>query len=48
LLAAALVEARERGCDISTLQATAAGAPLYERLGFERFGTIGMWEKRRA
>ena len=48
LLAAAMVEARERGCDISTLQATKAGEPVYARLGYERFGAIEMWEKRRA
>jgi GNAT superfamily N-acetyltransferase len=47
LLAAALVAARERGCDISTLQATKAGEPVYARLGYERIGEIGMWEKRR-
>jgi GNAT superfamily N-acetyltransferase len=48
LLAAALVEARERGNDISTLQSTKLGEPVYARLGYERFGAIGMWEKRRA
>jgi GNAT superfamily N-acetyltransferase len=46
LLAIALLEARERGCDISTLQATKAGAPVYGRLGYETFGSIEMWEKR--
>lgn len=46
LLAAALVEARERGNDISTLQATKIGEPVYARLGYERFGAIQMWEKR--
>jgi GNAT superfamily N-acetyltransferase len=46
LLAVAMREARERGCDISTLQATRAGEPVYARLGYEKFGTIGMWEKR--
>jgi ribosomal protein S18 acetylase RimI-like enzyme len=48
LLAAALVEARERGNDISTLQATKLGEPVYARLGYERLGRIEMWEKRRA
>jgi GNAT superfamily N-acetyltransferase len=48
LLAAALVEARDRGCDISTLQATKMGEPVYARLGYERLGAIQMWEKRRA
>jgi GNAT superfamily N-acetyltransferase len=47
LLAAALLEARERGCDISTLQATARGEPVYAHLGYQRFGAIGMWDKRR-
>jgi GNAT superfamily N-acetyltransferase len=46
LLSVAMVEARERGCDISTLQATQAGEPVYARLGYEKFGSIGMWEKR--
>ena len=48
LLAAALLEARERGNDISTLQATKMGESVYARLGYERFGAIEMWEKRRA
>jgi GNAT superfamily N-acetyltransferase len=48
LLAAALVEARDRGNDISTLQATKIGEPVYARLGYQRFGAIQMWEKRRA
>jgi GNAT superfamily N-acetyltransferase len=46
LMAVALLEARERGCSTSTLQATRAGEPLYARLGYEKFGSIGMWEKR--
>ena len=48
LLAEALLEARERGNDISTLQATKMGEPVYARLGYRRFGAIQMWEKRRA
>ena len=48
LMAAALVEARDRGCEISTLQATKMGEPVYARLGYKRFGAIQMWEKRRA
>jgi GNAT superfamily N-acetyltransferase len=48
LLAAAMVEARDRGCDISTLQATKLGEPVYARIGYQRFGAIEMWEKRKA
>jgi GNAT superfamily N-acetyltransferase len=48
LLAGALLAARERGCDISTLQATKAGEPVYARLGYQSLGAIGMWEKRAA
>lgn len=48
LLAAAMVEARDRGCDVSTLQATKMGEPVYARLGYRRIGAIQMWEKRRA
>jgi GNAT superfamily N-acetyltransferase len=48
LLAAALLEARDRGNEISTLQATKMGEPVYARLGYTRFGAIGMWEKRRS
>jgi GNAT superfamily N-acetyltransferase len=48
LLAAALLDARDSGCDISTLQATKLGEPVYARLGYERLGAIEMWERRRA
>jgi GNAT superfamily N-acetyltransferase len=47
LLHQALLAARERGLATASLQATRAGAPLYERLGFRDFGFIEMWELRR-
>ena len=46
LMRRALWDARERGCEISTLQATKLGEPVYERLGYESHGPIQMWEKR--
>jgi GNAT superfamily N-acetyltransferase len=48
LIRRAMADGRERGCEISTLQGTALGAPIYERLGYRRFGTIEMWERRRS
>jgi GNAT superfamily N-acetyltransferase len=47
LLHRALEDARERGCGTSTTQATKMGEPVYERLGYRKFGTIEMWERRR-
>jgi GNAT superfamily N-acetyltransferase len=47
LLHHALIDARERGCNISTLQATKLGEPVYARLGYQSHGAIQMWEKRR-
>jgi GNAT superfamily N-acetyltransferase len=47
LMCRALAEARERGLSSASLQATRAGAPLYERLGFRDLGYIEMWELRR-
>ncbi|HEX9967690.1 MAG TPA: GNAT family N-acetyltransferase [Solirubrobacterales bacterium] len=47
LLCHALAEARERGTRTASLQATKAGAPIYERLGFRDLGYIEMWELRR-
>jgi hypothetical protein len=44
----ALADARERGCDVSTLEATVMGRPVYERLGYRVLGTLEMWERRRA
>jgi GNAT superfamily N-acetyltransferase len=47
LMLRALAEARARGSLTASLQATKAGAPIYERLGFADFGFIEMWELRR-
>jgi GNAT superfamily N-acetyltransferase len=47
LLCSALDESRRTGMATSSLQATKAGAPLYERLGFLDLGYIEMWELRR-
>ncbi|HEU4944066.1 MAG TPA: GNAT family N-acetyltransferase [Solirubrobacterales bacterium] len=47
LMCLALADARERGLSSASLQATRAGAPLYERLGFRDFGFVEMWELRR-
>ncbi len=47
LVRRALAEARERGMATASLQATRAGAPLYERLGFRDLGFLEMWELRR-
>jgi GNAT superfamily N-acetyltransferase len=47
LMLRALAEARAQGALTASLQATKAGAPIYERLGFADFGFIEMWELRR-
>ena len=47
LLHRALWDARQEGCDISSLQATKLGEPVYARLGYQRHGAVQMWEKRR-
>lgn len=47
LLCRVLAGARERGLTSASLQATRAGAPIYERLGFRDLGFIEMWELRR-
>lgn len=47
LLLRALAEARREGLRSASLQATKAGAPIYERLGFADFGFIEMWELRK-
>jgi GNAT superfamily N-acetyltransferase len=48
LLTRALLDARERGCETSTLQATRIGRPLYARLGYRDLGAVEMWERRPA
>jgi len=47
LLEVALAEARERGMQTSTLQATKLGRPVYERIGYRDVGELQMWERRR-
>lgn len=47
LLRLALVEARERGCTTTSLQATSMGYPVYARLGYRDLGRVQMWERRR-
>jgi hypothetical protein len=42
----ALWDAAGRGCETSTLQATKLGRPVYERVGYEDFGALQMWEYR--
>jgi ribosomal protein S18 acetylase RimI-like enzyme len=41
--AEALLDARRRGYEIATLQASEAGMPVYERLGFVRVGWYERW-----
>jgi GNAT superfamily N-acetyltransferase len=48
LMTRAMADARERGCATSSLQATARGRPVYERLGFRDLGAIEMWERRQT
>ena len=48
LMRQGLWDAREGGCETSTLQATAAGRPVYERLGYRDLGALEMWEYRPA
>ena len=47
LLWAALAEARERGLETSTLQASLLGAAVYERLGYRVAGRLRLYERRR-
>jgi GNAT superfamily N-acetyltransferase len=47
LMAHALREAREDGYQTTTLQSSALGRPVYERLGYRDFGAGQLWERRR-
>ena len=47
LMRTALWDARERGCETSSLQATKKGEPVYARLGYRSHGALQMWERRR-
>lgn len=47
LMAHVLADARAEGFSSASLQATRAGGPLYERIGFRDLGFIEMWELRR-
>jgi GNAT superfamily N-acetyltransferase len=46
VVARLLVDGRDRGMQTATLQASRAGAPVYERLGFSDVGFIELWELR--
>lgn len=41
-----LTAARDRGSRTGSLQASRAGAPVYERLGFTDAGFVELWERR--
>jgi GNAT superfamily N-acetyltransferase len=47
LMLAALADARERGARSSNLQASKMGEPLYERMGYETYFRLHMYERRR-
>jgi GNAT superfamily N-acetyltransferase len=48
LMRQALLDARARDCETTSLQATTMGRPVYRRLGYRDLGVIEMWERRRA
>lgn len=48
LLAHALADAAERGCETTTVVASDAGRRMYERLGYRPLCRIQHWERRRS
>ena len=44
----ALAEAARDGCTTTTLQASAMGRPIYERMGYADFGRMQLWELHAA
>lgn len=46
VMRAVLIEARDRGCTTTTLQATDAGRRLYASLGYHRLCDMQLWERR--
>jgi len=46
LMKQALRDARARGCTTTTLEASPAGRPVYERMGYQPLGVVEMWEHR--
>jgi GNAT superfamily N-acetyltransferase len=48
LISRLLAAAADRGSRTASLQASKAGAPVYERLGFTDVGFIELWERREA
>lgn len=48
LLRQALIDARERGCETTSLQATQLGRPVYRRIGYRELGPLDMYERRRS
>ena len=48
LMRHALREARAAGASTTTLEASAAGEPVYARMGYRSLGRLGMWERRKA
>ncbi len=48
LMAHALANARDDGYETTTLQSSALGRPVYERLGYRDVGAAQLWEKRQG